>query len=200
MMLLFQWMLSPLKLIPKGPYLHLILTFLLLWGYAFMVGASASVVRSVTLFSAINIGMLSQKKLPTYYYVLLSLGILVFIKPRYILQLGFQMSYLAVFGILFIYPLINIRFKNRFLRYFWNLTALTLAAQLTVAPLSIYHFNQFPGLFLLSNWVLLPFISLFLSVGLGYMILSLISRPPDLITSLLNEVIALLNQFCLLGR
>ena len=139
----------------------------LLWCYAFFVGASASVLRSVTLFSAYHIGMQSQRKTPTAYLVLLSMAILLFFQPRFILQLGFQMSYLAVFGILFLHPLMQLKFRYKALQWFWNLTTVSLAAQIAVAPISIYHFQQFPGLFLLSNWAILTFIGFFLYFGLG---------------------------------
>ena len=93
-------------------------------------------------------------------------------------QLGFQMSYLAVFGILFLSPLFAINIKNKVLRWFWQLTVVSLSAQIAVAPLSIYHFNQFPSLFLLSNWVILPFMGLFLYVSLIALLWLLLSPLP----------------------
>ena len=94
------------------------------------------------------------------------MGILLFLRPSFILQLGFQMSYLAVFGILFLSPLLQINFKWKAMQWFWQLTIVSLSAQIAVAPLSIFHFNQFPMLFLLSNWVILPFMGLFLYASL----------------------------------
>jgi len=79
----------------------------------FFLGASASVLRSVTLFSAYHIGIQSQRKTPTAYLVLLSMAIILFFEPRFILQLGFQMSYLAVFGILFLHPLMQLKLKHK---------------------------------------------------------------------------------------
>ena len=138
--------------------------------------------------------MQSQRKTPTAYLVLLSMAIILFFEPRFILQLGFQMSYLAVFGILFLHPLMQLKLKHKALQWFWNLTTVSLSAQIAVAPISIYHFHQFPGLFLLSNWAILPFIGLFLYVGLGCIIWLLFFALPPPLVYLLDGLVAKMNQ------
>ncbi len=138
--------------------------------------------------------MQSQRKTPTAYLVLLSMAILLFFQPRFILQLGFQMSYLAVFGILFIHPLMQLKFRYKALQWFWNLTTVSLAAQIAVAPISIYHFQQFPGLFLLSNWAILPFIGFFLYFGLGCIVWMLFFVLPKPIVLFLDGLVSKMNQ------
>ena len=166
LMLFFQTLFRPLVALPRGKLWQNMAVLACLWCYAFLVGGSASVIRAVTLFSAYQIGQNSGRKLPTAYFVLLSMGILLFIRPSFIQQLGFQMSYLAVFGILFLSPLFQLNLKNKAMRWFWQLTIVSLAAQIAVATLSIFHFHQFPTLFLLSNWVILPFMGAFLYLSL----------------------------------
>lgn len=166
LMLFFRTLFHPLTFLANGELWQTIAVLICLWCYALFVGGSASVIRAVTLFSAYQLGQNSGRKLPTAYLVLLSMGVLLFIRPNFILQLGFQMSYLAVFGILFISPLLHLKFENKILRWFWQLTTVSIAAQIAVAPLSIFHFHQFPGLFLVSNWVLLPLMGTFLYLGL----------------------------------
>lgn len=178
LMLFFQTLFRPLVSLPRGKLWQNIAVLACLLCYAFLVGGSASVIRAVTLFSAYQIGQNSGRKLPTAYLVLLSMGILLFIRPSFIQQLGFQMSYLAVFGILFLSPLFKINFKHRALGWFWQLTIVSLSAQIAVAPLSIFHFHQFPTLFLLSNWVILPFMGAFLYVSLTALLWLLISPLP----------------------
>ena len=179
LMLFFQTLFWPLTAFPKGKLWQTISVLGCLWAYAFLVGGTASVIRAVTLFSAYQIGQNSGRKLPTTYLVLLSMGILLFFEPSFIQQLGFQISYLAVFGILFLSPLFAINIKNKILRWFWQLTVVSLSAQIAVAPLSLYHFNQFPALFLLSNWVILPFMGLFLYVSLIALLWLLLSPLPQ---------------------
>ena len=195
LMLLFRFLLWPLQLLPKGKQMLSICVIIMLWAYAFFVGASPSVLRAVTLFSAIQLGYAVQRKLPTSYLVLLSMVILLFVSPRLLLQLGFQLSYLAVFGILFLLPIfeLNIRFPP--LRWFWRLTLVSIAAQIAVAPLSIYHFQQFPALFLLSNWVVLPLMASFLYIVFGSVIYLLFSPLPQGIVKMLDSSINLLNLF-----
>ncbi|MBA22680.1 MAG: hypothetical protein CMP52_05010 [Flavobacteriales bacterium] len=76
-----------------------------LWGYALLTGGSPSVIRAVTIFSLFSIGNYINRSPPTIYLLILSFGTLLFINPLYLKQLGFQMSYLAVFGILCLHPL-----------------------------------------------------------------------------------------------
>lgn len=116
LMVFFQWLLQPIRRLPLGSVGHNLIVLLLLWSYAFLVGASASVLRSVTLFSSFQLAQLSQRSPPTSYMVLLSMVLLLTINPWFIFQLGFQMSYLAVYGILFLRPLMEIRWKYRICR------------------------------------------------------------------------------------
>ena len=195
LMLLFRFILWPLRLLRKGDLFLSLTVISLLWSYAFFVGASPSVLRAVTLFSAIQLGYVVQRKLPTAYLVLLSMVILLFVSPRLILQLGFQLSYLAVFGILFLLPIFQLNISFPPLRWFWSLTLVSLAAQIAVAPLSIYHFQQFPALFLLSNWVVLPLMGTFLYLGFGSVIWLLFSPLPQVLVKLLDSSVNQLNLF-----
>lgn len=197
LMVFFQWLFQPLRYLPHGSILQHIMVLALLWSYAFMVGASASVLRAVTLFSSFQLAKLSHRKPPTAYMVLLSMGVLLTVNPRYIFQLGFQMSYLAVFGILFFQPLMEIRWSTKICRWFWTLTTVSLSAQLAVAPLSIYHFHQFPGLFLLSNWILIPFVGFFLYSCIGCLIYLLFFPLPGGLIVGMDWVVYAMNQWVL---
>jgi len=76
------------------------------------------------------------------------------------------------------------------------MTTVTLAAQIAVSPLAIYHFHQFPGLFLITNWAVLPFVALYLYLGIGSLILldwqllpTFLIDIHDLMTAGLNNVV-----------
>ena len=195
LMLFFRQLFQPLRFFPHGKLWQSIGVLFCLWAYAFLVGGSASVIRAVSLFSAYQIGQNSGRKLPTAYLVLLSMGVLLFVKPNFIVQLGFQMSYLAVFGILFLAPLFHINFKLRPIAWFWQLTTVSIAAQIAVAPLSIYHFDQFPGLFLLSNWVILPFMGLFLYGSIILLLWLMFTALPPWFVWLEDNCVALMVKF-----
>ena len=145
-MVLFSWIYKPLEYLPLGKYVRVSMIIFSLWGYALLTGGSPSVIRAVTMFSLFSIGNYINRSPPTIYLVILSFGTLVFINPLYLKQLGFQMSYLAVFGILCLYPLFMklLQVKKGLLHRFWSMTAVTLSAQIAVAPITIYYFHQFP--------------------------------------------------------
>ena len=161
-MLFFRWLFSTLKRLKRGIEIQSLCVIISLWCYAVLVGLPPSVFRSVVMFTAFQLGFIGSQRYPTAYLLLLSMVVLLVLNPRLILQLGFQLSYLAVFGIATIKPLLHIVFHNKILHRFWELTTVTLAAQIAVAPLTVYYFNQFPGLFLVANWLLLPIIGYFL--------------------------------------
>ena len=134
----------------------------LLWFYAFITGLPPSVCRATLMFSLMILGNIFLRKAYTYNTIFCSAFILLIINPMWIFELGFQLSYSAVLAIIYFVPQITkwLTFKHKPLKYLWELTAVSLAAQLGTAPLCIYYFHQFPHYFLLSNFVVIPITSL----------------------------------------
>ena len=199
LMVLLGWLYKPIQLLPRGDYMKVIIVVISLWTYALLTGGSASVVRAATIFSLYSIGRNIKQSPPTLYLLLLSFGVLVYTNPLYLKQLGFQMSYLAVFGILTLQPVFVklIPLKKGVLHKFWVMTTVTLAAQIAVSPLAIYHFNQFPGLFLLTNWVVLFCISFYLYTGILSVALLYFNLLPIFMANLLDMLTLWLNNFIL---
>ena len=168
LVLLLMYLLTPLTKVKFGKNLRLIMILLFLWCFALFVGLSASVVRSVTLFTFVVIGHYINQGKHSFHYTVLSFFILLVCHPPFLRNIGFQLSFLAVIGILWIHPLLQ-RLWNPshiVLRRLWQLTTVSIAAQIAVSPVSIYYFHQFPSLFLLSNLIILPFFGFFLSLSL----------------------------------
>ena len=151
------------------------------------------------MFSLFSIETYLKRSPPTLYLLLLSFGVLIFSNPLYIKQLGFQMSYLAVFGILILQPILVklLPIKNRLLHRFWVMTTVTLAAQIALSPLAIYHFHQFPGLFLITNWAVLPFVAIYLYLRIDSLILLHWQLLPAFLIDILDLMTAGLNNFVL---
>jgi len=166
--LLIMFLLKPITSLKYGKTVRFIIVLIFLWGFAFFVGLSPSVVRAVTLFTFVVIGSYINQGKHSFHYTVLSFFILIIAYPPFLRAIGFQLSYLAVFGILGIYPLLKKLWNpsNWFLKKIWNLAAISIAAQIAVSPISIYYFHQFPSLFLLSNIIILPFFGAFLSLSL----------------------------------
>lgn len=195
LMLLFRYIFSPLKRLPKGTVYYAIVPLLLLWCYAFVVGASASVIRAVTLFSAWQLSSFLRRRYPPTYLVLLSMVVLLFAHPRYILHLGFQMSYLAVFGILIFQPLFQRPFHQPWSRKIAAWVTVPLAAQGGVTLLSCYYFHQFPGLFLIANIPLLAILSLLLYLSLTVLIILTVTPAPLFLVKIIDQINGLMNAF-----
>nr|WP_185739455.1 ComEC/Rec2 family competence protein [Gramella sp. Hel_I_59] len=195
LLLMLNWLLKPLKRFKAGEWSSLLLCIVLLWSFAMLTGLQPSVVRAVTMFSFLAVGLNLKRKTGAFNSLALSFFFLLLIDPYYILQVGFQLSYLAVFCILLIQPklynLINI--SNKFLDYFWKLSSVSIAAQIGVLPLSIYYFHQFPGLFLLTNLFILPFLGVLLISGILVLILAYVGWLPDFLVWLFNKLLSVMN-------
>ena len=197
LLLLIQFLLSPLKHIPKGRTIILILSVLFLWGFAFLAGLSASIIRATTMFTFVAYAIYLNRPSNSFNILALSiLFILLFINPNLLFQVGFQMSYAAVFAILWIFPLLKKLYfpKNTFVRYFWQLLCVSIAAQLGVLPISLYYFHQFPGLFFISNLIIVPALGIILGIGILVIFLSLINWLPSQIVWFYNGIINQMNN------
>ncbi|WP_299322467.1 ComEC/Rec2 family competence protein [uncultured Maribacter sp.] len=197
LLLVIQFLLSPLKNIPNGRTLILILSVLFLWVFAFIAGLSASIIRATTMFTFVAYALYLNRPSNTFNILALSiLFILLFINPNLLFQVGFQMSYAAVFAILWIFPLLKQLWfpKNKVVRYFWQLLCVSIAAQLGVLPISLFYFHQFPGLFFVSNLVIVPALGLILGMGILVIALSLLNWLPTQLVWFYNEIISLMNS------
>ncbi|MCP9769699.1 ComEC family competence protein [Lacihabitans sp. LS3-19] len=179
----------------KDKPLFLFLILVSLWSYAVFTGLSASVCRSTLMFSMIQIGVFIKRDNNPVNTLLLSAIILLLIVPNWIYEVGFQLSYLAVLGILIIYP----KFRNLFeikwkpLRWIWEISAVSISAQILTVPLSIYYFHQFPNYFLLSNPVVSIVSSILIPLGLLSIILFKIPLLGSFLGLLLKWLINALN-------
>lgn len=196
LLLFLKMLLKPLLGLKSGKTVHFTLLILFLWFYAFLIGFSASVLRAVTMFTAVLIGLQFKRRITVQNSLVTSLFLLLLLHPFYLWQVGFQMSYLAVIFIVGYQPLLKKIYqpKNKTGSYFWNLATVTLAAQLGVLPLSLYYFHQFSGLFLVSSLIFLPFLGLILSFGFVVIILAYFDVLPHLLTIVFGQAIDFLNQ------
>ncbi|MGB7841898.1 MAG: ComEC/Rec2 family competence protein [Salinimicrobium sp.] len=196
-LLILNRLFSPLDRFKKGKILKAFLVILLLWSFAILSGLSPSVVRAVSMFSFLAVGMQLKRRGSSLISVFASLLFLLLIKPQWIFEVGFQLSYTAVLGILLLQaPIYGLwRPKIKILRLFWGIFTGTLAAQAAVLPLSLYYFHQFPGLFFVSNLVILPLLGFLLGFGILVILLALLQILPQVLADALRGSIELLNNF-----
>lgn len=194
---LLNFIFKPLGKLKNGALIKTIIIVFILWFYALLTGLSPSVVRSVTMFSFVAVGMNIKRNTNIINTLFVALFTLLLFKPNYIYDVGFQLSFTAVFGIVLLQPKINnlLHFNTRIVRYFWELVSVSLAAQISVLPLSLYYFNQFPSLFLLSNLVLIPTLFVFLGLGLLILVLASFSIVFEPLIVFYNSMLYYMNTF-----
>ncbi len=153
MFMLVNFILRPLNYSRKTKVLKAIIILLFIWFYATVTGLSPSVQRASVMFSFATCGTLLQRNTNIFHSLFASLFILLLVSPLLIFEIGFQLSYLAVFGIvIFQKPIVKLIKVKTFLgRYLWELASVSIAAQLATFPISVYYFGQFPNYFLISN-------------------------------------------------
>jgi len=141
------------KLFYKGNNIKYTFIILALWCYAFITGLSPSVMRATLMFSFIAFGQLLNKQINIYNSLAASAFLLLLINPFLLFEIGFQLSYIAVLGIVYFQPILTswVYTKSKILNYVWSITAVSIAAQLSTFPITTYHFHQFPVYFWLSN-------------------------------------------------
>lgn len=135
----------------------ILFSVVLIWGFGLLSGASPSVIRAVVMFSILALGQLLSRKNNGMNNLLLSAIVLLMYDPSYLFDIGFQLSYVALIGIiLFQKPIYNLlRFNKKWLDWLWKGSAVGIAATIATTPFMLYWFHQFPNYFLLSNIVVM---------------------------------------------
>lgn len=123
------------------------------WGFTFVSGSDSPTVRSALMITLYSFGKLARRDVDGYNVWAASAFFMLLYNPFYLFDIGFQLSYLAVFSIQFFYTRIRntIQITNPLFSVFWNGTALTLAAQIATMPLCLYYFRQVPWVFIFTS-------------------------------------------------
>jgi len=187
-----QWLLARVPLgggVLRRRLLTAGLGLALIWSYALLTGLSASVLRATVMFTLVIIGQAWERQSSLFNTLSAAAFGLLLWNPYLLCDVGFQLSFLAVLSIVYLQPTIvgwfDVRNAVLDLRRSWHapaaqkawraaagladaswqLTALSLAAQVATFPMGLYYFHQFPFNFLLSNLIAVPISSLAVYVG-----------------------------------
>ncbi len=160
--------------------IKLVLICSLIWYYSLLTGFSPSVLRSAIMLTVFILAKSFNRTSNSYNILAFTAFCLLVYNPLLTWDVGFQLSFLAVFGLIYLQPKIYawFYFKNKWLDKLWSTIALSLAAQITTFPLSIYYFHQFPLYFIFSNlFILLP-LSAMMYLGISILMLRLYFLGP----------------------
>lgn len=148
-------------------FLEMMVFGIAIWGFALIAGGSASVLRAAVMFTCVAIGDFFNRDKCIYNTLAASAMLLLCVFPNLIFDIGFQLSYSAVIGIVYfqskLYRSIYFRFWG--LDQLWKLITVGIAAQIGTLPITLYYFHQFPTYFWLSGTMVVPGAMLILCLG-----------------------------------
>jgi len=187
-LLFVTFILKPVPNNKRGSLLQLIVILCSLWLFGILAGLAPSVVRSVTMFSFVAIGQHLRRSVNMYHTLLVSILLILLVQPGFLFDVGFQLSYLALFFILWFHPLLSRLWepKNKISKYIRDILSVSFAAQIGTLPLSLYYFHQFPGLFFITNLVIIPLTGFIMGLGVVVMVLAFVDLCPYFLSKTLE--------------
>ncbi|MGC4040439.1 MAG: ComEC/Rec2 family competence protein [Flavobacterium sp.] len=194
-LLFITYLLKPIGNSRKASLIKLCIIVLSIWAFALLSGLSASIVRSAAMFSFVAVGTHLRRTVNIYHTLIVSMLLILLFKPSFLFDVGFQLSYLSLFFIIWLQPLFSNIWqpKNKIIKYFWEIITVSFAAQIGAMPLSIYYFHQFPGLFFVTNLLILPLLGIIMGVGVVAIVIAIFQPLPFFIAKSIEFLINLLN-------
>lgn len=166
-------------------------------GFCLFTGLSPSVVRSVSMFSILAMADMVGRQPLSLNTLAAAAWLMLFCNPAWLFDVGFQLSFLAVASILLIqkpiYHLITV--KGRIGKYIWGLMSVSVAAQIGTAPLVMFYFSRFSVHFLLTNLVVIPFITIILYAAVIMLLLTPLSWLQIVVAEGVKKLLEGLNFF-----
>lgn len=192
---LILFLLKPLRKHSWSRWTIAVISLVCLWSFAFVTGLSPSVLRAVTMFSFVAVARPFGIRTNIYNTLAASAFALLLYNPYLIMSVGFQLSYLAVIGIVSlqrpIYLLLE--FDSWLGNWVWQITCISIAAQLTTFSLGLLYFHQFPVYFLISNLFVIPLSTFILVGGILLLLVQFISPVASFVGIVVEGMIKLLN-------
>lgn len=179
-----------------GNFIKIAILLSFLWAFAIIAGFSPSVTRSVVMFSFVAVGKYAHRKTDIFHTLIVSMLFILLFEPSFIFDIGFQLSYCALFFIVWMQPLFASVWQPEtwILKYFWDILTVSFAAQIGTFPLSTYYFHQFPGLFFITNLLVLPLLGFILALGVFVLVWAFFDIVPSFIAKSLEWSISILNK------
>ncbi len=189
-------LLSFLDKVRRGKIIKALLMLFAIWFYAMLTGMSPSVIRASTMLSFIIIGKSLRRDADTINILLASAFFILLFNPFLITNVGFQLSYLAVGGIVLIHNAITKLFtpNNYLINKLWQVAAVSISAQVITTPLSLLYFHQFPNYFLLTSVVVFIFAGIVMYTGIFVILVSFIPYVSTISAKILVYLVFAMNK------
>jgi competence protein ComEC len=197
-------LMKPLQRTRSGRIISTLFVLLAIWAFTLLTGAGPSVLRATVICTSLCLGKILQEEGHGLNSLAASAACLLIYDPFYLWDIGFQLSFTAVAGILlFAGPIYrSCFFRYAWLRYLWQGMSVTLAAQVFTLPVILFHFHQFPNLFLLTNLIVVPISGILLYAAIVLLSVSpitwlatLTGKFVSLVCTCMNALIQYLSAF-----
>lgn len=167
------------------------LTLLVLIIFAIMTGANPPVIRATIMAGTIIIGMIIERDTNIYNNLNLAALIILLQNPLTLFDVGFQLSFGAVFSLVYFTPLIEP--KLWFLpKYLAKLISVSIAVQIGISPILIFYFNKLSLVTILANLIVIPLLGVILTLGLTIIFIGIIFMP-------MANLIGIINYYIITG-
>ncbi|MEW5798031.1 MAG: DNA internalization-related competence protein ComEC/Rec2 [Bacteroidota bacterium] len=181
---------------PNKP--KIVFTLLTLVYYTFLTGASPSIVRASIMTGIVLIGKFFEQKTDTYNVLGLSAVLMFLYDPKQLFDVGFQLSFSAVFSMVYFYPKMNSLIKSipepleefKIITPVWQLFAVSLAAQVGTIPFTAYYFGKVSLISLFANLIVVPLVGIIVTIGLTGALLGVVSMWTASVLSEANNLLA----------
>ena len=192
--LIFNFLLSFLLRFKNGNTLRNILLLTVIWSYALLTGLSPSVSRAATMISLFILADIFGRGYDNFNILAASAFLLLLLNPMLLFDVGFQLSYAAVAGILmFYFPIYrSVYFGNKILQTVWAALVVSFSAELGAFAIAAHYFHQFPLYFLLTNMAVFALSYLIIFSGLAFLTFSWIPLINKLLAVILAKSVNLL--------
>lgn len=183
----------------KLRWLRVMLILSILWFFVLLSGFSPPAVRAALMFSLILFGKTYFENTETANIVFVSAFISLCYNPFWLADVGFQLSYTAVLGIVWLYPYFYnlFTFSWGWADKVWSLCSVSLAAQLATLPLTLYYFHQFPTLFLITNLIIIPISTVLMYAGMFLLFFAKIAFVNKALVGLTSLLVKCMNGLAL---
>ena len=181
-------------------WLSQVVIILSIWAFAFLTGLSTSVIRSATMISLYALFSVAERHRSPVNILCFTAIVMLLLNPGSLFDIGFQLSFSAVFAILLLMPLFESFFPEHYFvgrplqRYIYNMVGLSVAAQIGVAPLIAYHFGRFSTYFLLTNFVVIPAATIILYGALFVVLIPSLAPALLGLVGILNKALGWMTQ------
>ncbi len=194
--MILTFMLGFLKKQKYGRLIFAVAVVSVLWFFAFLTGLSPSVTRATTMFTFWVVGNNLNRRVSIYNSLTGSAFFLLLLNPNNLFEVGFQLSYAAVFGIIYLQPKLEkiVTFRNKTAVYFWKLLTVSVAAQIATFPISLFYFHQFPVYFWVANLFIIPAVTLLIPFGILLLALNTFPLACGIMVFVVHHIISVVYR------